>query len=615
MNLNHPVRRYSILFLAALFLALAASRIITLHGMELNTDEVWSIWQSLGTPEQVIRWTPYDWPPLYYVVLGAWKEIVGIQPITYQFFSTLMYVLSIALLYRVVRRLRDERAALMVVLAYSALGYLIRISTEVRGYMLMIALLILAFWLMLRYFDKVTVSIGRAIPLALTLAAAFYVYMPSILGFLMIGIYSLFVYPRKILRWLLPGVIALVLAAPLVASKLDDAAIRVASTQQDAPQGFVDGVVKTFNELTVFKYVDYPFALWVILFIAGSILAFVYLRRERRAMTWSFFTWAILLPVVMYILNPWLKFVGHQSMALMIGFGIWIGWGFAYLPKRLFQVAALGFLALSFFPFHIQYSDDFWRPLISNFQWLSQRLQPDDVVVIDPKGGVNKYYEWDYASQLFFPNGLHFVDDPTGYRRIWYVTFEGRRDPATDALVREGRLEREFVGPARFFFRLYEAPPDPVGILFANGMRFHGMDILSPSGQVALTGPLTSQHEFTTVHVRLWWTVDRPPDADYSVGTYLFYRGQVVDQADGAPHVVTLEYPPNLPPAETSRWTPGRFYVEERDLHIPDISGAARNALDIEMAVYQWWDNTRISAPGVDENTLLFLHRLYVETW
>src|SRR5262245_61754150 len=117
MTINRPIRRYrySILFLAVLFLALAASRIITLHGMELNTDEVWSIWQSLGTPEQVIRWTPYDWPPLYYLVLGAWKEIVGIQPITYQFFSTLMYVLSIALLYRVIRRLRDERSALMVV--------------------------------------------------------------------------------------------------------------------------------------------------------------------------------------------------------------------------------------------------------------------------------------------------------------------------------------------------------------------------------------------------------------------------------------------------------------------------------------------------------------------
>jgi hypothetical protein len=31
--------------------------------------------------------------------------------------------------------------------------------------------------------------------------------------------------------------------------------------------------------------------------------------------------------------------------------------------------------------------------------------------------------------------------------------------------------------------------------------------------------------------------------------------------------------------------------------------------------VYQWQDNTRIPAPGVDNNTLLRLIRLYAETW
>lgn len=144
-NPSRPVQQYSLIFLSVLLLILAASRFIALHGLELNTDEVWSIWQSFGTPEQIICWTPYDWPPGYYLLLGGWKIFVGIQPFVYHYLSILIFLLSIALLYRVIRRLRDERTALIVILAYSALGYVLRISTEVRAYMLMIALLILAF--------------------------------------------------------------------------------------------------------------------------------------------------------------------------------------------------------------------------------------------------------------------------------------------------------------------------------------------------------------------------------------------------------------------------------------------------------------------------------------
>jgi hypothetical protein len=502
----------------------------------------------------------------------------------------------------------------LVILAYSALGYVLRISTEVRAYMLMIALLILAFWLVLRYFNRPTIR--RAVLLTVTMAAAFYMYLPSIVGFLMLGLYTLIVYPRKIWRWWLPGIIALALALPLIVSKLDDVAVRFAATDITAPQSLAEGVGLTFSEFVVYNYVNYPVVIWIILFAAATVIILARsARRNMQPVTWVFLAWAIGLPLLMYLVNPWLKFDKHYSMALTIAFSIWVGWGLAYLPRRLSYVAALFLLVLSFIPFHLQYGAGYVRPWIANFEWLSQRLQPDDVVLIDPNGGVEKYYEWDYASKLYFPNGLHFVTDPTGYRRVWYITVEGQRDPAADQAVRQGRVEREFVGPSDFFFRLYEAPPDPKGILFDNGMRFHGIDILKPDGHIALTGPLTAQHDFSTVHIRLWWSVDRQPAQDYSVGTYLFFRGGVVDQVDGAPHTISLEYPPHVPPPETSQWTPGHFYVEDRDLHIPDIIGANKWALDIYMAVYQWQDNTRISALGVDKDTLLHLQRLYAETW
>lgn len=53
-------------------------------------------------------------------------------------------------------------------------------------------------------------------------------------------------------------------------------------------------------------------------------------------------------------------------------------------------------------------------------------------------------------------------------------------------------------------------------------------------------------------------------------------------------------------PQETSRWKPGQFYVEERDLELP--YPMARGNVSILMVVYFWGDGRRIPAPGADEN-------------
>jgi len=612
-DIRRPATRCAVLLVAGLLFLIAASRIIHLYGLEMHTDEVWSIWQSLGPPDQIIRWTPYDWPPLYYLMLGGWQALVGIQPYTLRVSSLLLFLISVASLYRIARRLRDEPTAVMVILVYSALGFTIRISTEVRGYMLMITLVIAAFWLMLRYFEHP--SVKRAIPLAVSMAAAFWTYFPSVIGFALIGLYSLVVYRRSLWRWWLPGLLALLLAAPIIVTKLPQAALRIVATDTDLPPTLGTALSLNFAELTVSDFVDYPVIIWLALFVAATLLV-VWRWRAVQPTTWAFSIWIFVLPMILFALNPWLKFFDkHYSMALVIAIALWIGCGLAYMPRIGRTTLMLVFVALMFFPFTLDYYDDFWRPFSANFQWLSKRIQPGDVLLIDPNKGVDKYYEWAYASKLFFPNGLHFVTDPTGYRRVWYVTFENKRDPETDQRVRQDRLERYFVGPAYLFFRLYEAPPDSQGILFDNGMRFHGADILDESSEIYQSGPLVSRHENETVRLRLWWSVDKPPTNDYSVGLYLMSGMRVVSQVDGPPYVVTLEYPPDLPPQETSRWQPGRYYTEERELTVPDELNARRNAYQIFLSVYQWWDNERVNAPGLDAERLLLLQSIYNETW
>jgi hypothetical protein len=226
------------------------------------------------------------------------------------------------------------------------------------------------------------------------------------------------------------------------------------------------------------------------------------------------------------------------------------------------------------------------------------------VLLADPGNHCGSPEEWDYYIRTFFPNGLTFVDEPNGFRRVWYVQSDGQQDKRLQEKVTAGRISREFVGPAGCLFRLYEAPPDDEGILFENGMRFHGADVIENG--LPWSGPLV-RHEGETVRLRLWWSVDRPVDLDYSVGVYTLRSGETpVASSDSAPQ---LTYPSGTP-RETSRWTPGNFYVEEREIVLPFPT--PRRSYSVSLAVYFWQDGKRITAPGVDESDLLRLRRLTV---
>src|SRR5258708_22636597 len=211
-------RFYQPLLLAALLLLVAASRIIRLHSLSMGVDEVWAIWQTFGTPAQVGSWTPVDWTPFYFFTLDFWQHLAGIHPVALHFFSLLLYLPGCAFAYRALKRLGGERAGLAGLLVYAALGYAIYLSTEVRGYTFVVSLLAFVLWMITRYFDRPTPR--NAIPLGLGLAFMFYFHLSSVIAFVMLGIYTLLAYPRRIWRWWLPGLIAAIVAAPVVISKV-----------------------------------------------------------------------------------------------------------------------------------------------------------------------------------------------------------------------------------------------------------------------------------------------------------------------------------------------------------------------------------------------------------
>ncbi len=175
--------------MTALLGAVAASRILRLNGLEMDIDEVWSIWQTLGTPRQILAWVPYDWPPLYYLALAAWKEIAGIQPIAVRYSSVLLGLCGVAFTYRLGWHMRSPQTGLLSAAVYGALGYAIFLSLGVRGYIAVYTLFPLTMWLALRYFDRPHLS--RAVALSISLAALLYLSFSSAVAVLVLGAYLL----------------------------------------------------------------------------------------------------------------------------------------------------------------------------------------------------------------------------------------------------------------------------------------------------------------------------------------------------------------------------------------------------------------------------------------
>ena len=434
------------------------------------------------------------------------------------------------------------------------------------------------------------------------MAALFYVSVTSIGAFLMFGIYTLVVYPRKIWRWWLPGMIAGVLAAPEILSKASLAVTRTEATRTLTLPPLLEALHNLYWDYAGYEAI---FFLWMALFVIGTGLIIYYRRAEKMTLVWLL--WVLGAPIMMYLLNTLLAFFSARySWWIMLGIAVWVAWGLSFLPRKIIAPALLLLSGMMFAPIPMQD----YVPLVAlstletNFIWLQDHMAAGDVLVADSGMRCGAEEEWYYFIHTYFPTGLTFVQNPGTYRRIWYVTGLAQPDVQQQQAVMDGRIAGRFVGPASCLFRLYEGPPDSEGILYENGMRFHGMDVID--GERPWTAPLV-RHEGETVRVRLWWSVDTIPDLDYSINTYVYSRtAGLMTEVNTPPQLI---YPADAH-QETSRWTPGNYYIEERDLVLPAPS--PRTSVGIYMVVYFWQDGKRVPAPGTDDQTALYLRQLRV---
>lgn len=598
-------------FPLAAFVALCAiivSRFWAVGETRLNHDEVRSISRTFGSIQQIYTWQPPDWPPLYYLVLGAYRVLVGYHPLIMRVSSVLLFALAAAMVYRAgLALLRDRRAALAGMAAFASLGMVLFMSVNLRGYVLAMVFYPLALWLMVRYFNAARVQWGAGALLGGALAAVFWTTYTALIGYVVFVAYTLLVYPRRMLRWWLPGVVALIVAAPQLA-RLGGYFVPVLVTRETAApelQVLDAPVYVTLRDLYA-AYAGGAGWVWLGVGVLSALLLFL---RERRRAAFALAVLALLGPLMAATVGYWAGMKGtHYSWWATIVLALTAGALLANLPRLLYGGVVAMLLVVPFVPLDGErYDMLFMHDFESNFAWLQSRYQPGDVLIFDPacenyqRCGTNE--EWDYYQMVYFPDRrLEFADAPGDHRRIWYVQVAGQQDEALQAAIADGRLRGHFVGPATFLFQLYEAPPNPDGVLFENGMRFHGFEVVDERLGGYVRGPVV-RREGEQVRLRLWWSVDAPLALDYSLSTMLAPTPDAPPIAafDGPPQVIDL-YPfdDDTPVPETSRWQPGRYYVEERVISLPaDIPATYRDQLlPLYLTVYQWWDGQVIDAPG-----------------
>jgi hypothetical protein len=577
----------------------------------LVQDEARSILRSFGTISEIIAWQPLDWPPLYNVLLGGWQALIDPHPAILRMFSVLLFMPGAPLTYQLGRKLFDnERAGWGAMIIYCALGYSIFLSSFLRGYVITMTLFPALLLLTIRYFDRP--SIRRSLLLAAIISAMYYTTYTAAFAFLLAGIYTLIVYPRAVWRWWLPGAITFLLALPDLIQKAGFLTNRVEEATE-----FVSHLPPLLEGIQAFyqEYAGQAAHIWLGLFLLGALFL---LLRQRGLRTIWLLAWVLIAPITIYVLvSKSIMFIYSARYAWwgMLGIALVIGAGLAYLPRRFWYASAVLMSMLMFVPLPEDYRED-RLPYEEVLSWLRDHTIPGDVLVVDPQFCIEdcgRGDAWIYYTSYYLRDSVQIVEEPEGHSRVWYLKVDGWHDTEMEDRVEAGRLGGPFVGPWNMLVRLYEAPPDPEGILFANNLRFHGFQVVE-NGEVLL--PPYDIRELSTLRLRLWWSIDRPLSQEYSVNTLIARGGRklVIADSNGAPKAINLT--PNEikpPPQSMLEWEPGQYYVEERDVQIPQLPASYEARL--YLIVYQWWDGVRIAASETDQDTMLLLDRVMVMGW
>jgi hypothetical protein len=547
-----------------LVVAMAVRVPVILH-VPMWWDEIYTMWQVQAGFGQNVAMTPYDWPPLYFVVLWVWAAVAGSGDLSGRGLSLLFGLGSVALLYGAGRAIAGEWAGRLAALLFAVLPYAAYLSVEARGYSLLLLLASALAWIHVEWLRRPS-GVRSGLYAAVAAACVYTSYT----GILLVAL--VLTHAALATLWTAPGgrgrhLARLAAVGIAIAALLLPIATWLASIARLKWGHIVQGNIRPpgFDDLLA----NYP--RWVaggqrVLMAALVGLAAVGLARWWRArpgpdtarLMVLLIAWSVVVPLAMHLLRHQFHLTSSRYLAygipgLLLALGVGLG-ALSPIARWLAAVAMLAYavVPLPFDLYRPPYSDE--KPTREAVRAMGERYQPGDAVLVDPACRCGRSVEWTYWESLYYPGGrmVRVADPGRAGRRLWYVADERTIDPVLAGAVARGRIETATFGAFYMRGRLYEGPPDRRGVRVGAALRFHGHDL-------ATTGPFRPGDR---LEVRLWWSVDAAPADHLFEVSVLAPGGLPVATAAGSPEG-------SFAPPRTSRWEPGRLYVDQRSVVLP----------------------------------------------
>ncbi len=445
-----------------------ALRFLALGQQSLWHDEIRSVTIALGGPENNILWAVLNiHGPLYLVLLKGWMALVGTGEGATRALSAALGAAGLALFYRVGLPLVGRRAAMIGLSLLAVSPFYLWYSQEVRNYILLFDLGLLAIYAFLADVREKTrgtflAAIGTSVAVCLA----------NLTGFFLLVFHCVYVlaFRRKVhypfRRLLLLLVVVMVALSPWILQatesmgqlhlgRPDEAAGEGVAIKGECPPGLLSipftfysfslgfSMGPSIDELKIHRWPAVISYLWYLVPIM-MLFAFAFLwgfHRARRSadefrvlLLWV--TIPVLLMVALSMLN--LKAPNPRYAALAFApYLLLIGIGIASIGNRTLR--ALVLIALLFFSAHADYryftNARYWRPdTRAAGKLLRQEVRPGDEAAVYTLVEPVHYYVGDavtlrnpkprdFASRERMTDWLHTnVGDQ---RRLWIVQCMG----------------------------------------------------------------------------------------------------------------------------------------------------------------------------------------------
>jgi len=387
-------------------------RIARLDFQPLWWDEGWTVYFATSDIPSMVARTAIDiHPPFYYLLLHLWILFLGSSPFAIRFFSLLVGVISLPLIFLVARRLFNPSVGLFATLVWAVAPFPIYYSQEARMYALVTFLGLLSTCFALQIGKRLKegqTPIGLWAGYILTTTAAAYTQYYG--AFIPLA-QTLYILARRnrppILKWLAAQAIWLLLYTPWIlfaGSKLVDYVATKLVKEADLPLGLATYMGSHLATFGLGHLPEATYLAWlgiIPLFFAalgaGSALwalaSRASLKQEEEALGEGalFLLLYLFVPLLSgFLINLRFPFraVGVERLLLLAtpAFYITVALGlFSLKGKRtllylagLILIALCGFSLLNFYTIP-RYAEDDYRPLIARLEALAQ---PEDVILV-----------------------------------------------------------------------------------------------------------------------------------------------------------------------------------------------------------------------------------------